>query len=106
MLVKKNDGSNRFCVDCRKLNRATKQDSRPLLRVDDLADALEGYNIFITIDICSGYWLVGMDPHYREKSACIAPDDLFEFKRMPFGLSTAPAIFSRAISITLSGLNF
>ena len=47
-----------------------------------------------------------MNPQEIEKTAFIAPDGLFEFKRMPFGLSTAPASFSRAISIVLSGLTF
>ena len=47
-----------------------------------------------------------MNPQDMEKTAFIAPDGLFEFKRMPFGLPTAPAIFSRAISIVLSGLTF
>ena len=42
----------------------------------------------------------------RENTAFIAPDGLFEFKRMPMGLSTAPATFSRAISIILSGITF
>ena len=41
-----------------------------------------------------------------EKTTFIAPDGLFEFKRMPFGLSTAPATLSRAISVVLSGLTF
>ena len=41
-----------------------------------------------------------------EKTAFIEPDGLFEFKRMPFGLSTAPATFSRAINIILSGRTF
>ena len=106
VLVKKKDGSYRFCVDYRKLNQVTKQDSQPLPRVDDLLDALNGYKIFSTLDLRSGYWQVGMNPQDMEKTAFIAPDGLFEFKRMPFGLSTAPATFSRAISIILSGLTF
>ena len=89
-----------------QLSHVTKEDSHPLPRVDDLLDALIGYKLFSTLDLHSGYWQGSMNPQDREKTAFIAPDGLFEFTRMPFGLSTAPATFSRAISIILSGLTF
>ena len=53
VLVGKKDGKYRFCVDCRKLNSATKRDARPLPRVDDLLDALHGYDLFTTLDLRS-----------------------------------------------------
>ena len=96
VLVKKKNGSYRFCIDYRKLNLITKNNANPLLRADDLFDALSGYNMFSTLDLRSGYWQVSMRPEDREKTARIL--------RMPYGLSTAPATFSSAISIVLSGL--
>ena len=105
-LVKKKDGTYRFCIDYRKLNLVTKQNANPLPRVDDLLDALNGYSIFSTLDLRSGYWQVSMCPEDREKTAFMTPHGLFEFLRMPYGLSTAPATFSRAISIVLSGLTY
>ena len=47
-----------------------------------------------------------MNPQDIKKTPFDAQDGLFEFKRMLFGLSTAPVTFSRAISIVLSGLTF
>ena len=47
-----------------------------------------------------------MRPEDREKTAFSTPSGLYEFLRMPYGLSTAPATFSRAISIVLSGLTY
>ena len=96
VLVKKKDGSYRFCIDYRKLNLITKNDANPLPRVDD--------NMFSTLDLLSGYWQLRMRPEDREKIAFVTPGGLYEFLRMPYGLSTAPATFSRAISIVLSGL--
>ena len=60
VLVKKKDGTYRFCIDYRKLNLVTKQNANPLPRVDDLLDALNGYSIFSTLDLRSGYWQVSM----------------------------------------------
>ena len=106
VLVKKKDGSYRFCVDYRKLNLVTKQDAHPLPRVDDLLDSLNGYKMFSTLDLRSGYWQLSMHPDDREKTAFITHNGLYEFLRMPYGLSTAPATFSRAIDIVLSGLTY
>ena len=104
VLVKKKDGSYRFCIDYHKLSLITKNDANPLPRVDDLLDALNGYNNFSTLDLCSGHWQVSMRPGDREKTAFATPRGLYEILQMPYGLSTAPATFSRAINIVLSGL--
>ena len=106
VLVKKKDGSFRFCVDYRKLNTVTRRDAHPLPRVDDLLDSLQGACMFSTLDLRSGYWQISMEPKDREKTAFITPDGLWEFVRMPFGVSNGCATFQRATEIILSGLNY
>lgn len=58
VLVRKRDGTWRFCLDYRKLNSVTIKDSHPLPRVDDALDALSGSDWFSTIDLQHGYWQV------------------------------------------------
>ena len=106
VLVKKKDGSYRFCVDYCKLNSITKKDAHPLPRVDDLSDALHGSCLFSTLDLRSGYWQVSVDPKDREKTAFVTPDGLWEFCRLPFGVTGGCATFQRAIEIVLSGLSY
>ena len=103
VLVKKKDGKFRFCVEYHKLNAATKRDAHPLPRIDDLLDSLKD-QIFSTLNLRSGYWQIGMSHVDCEKTAFITPEELWEFLRMPFGVSNGCATFQRAIQIVLSGL--
>ena len=86
VLVTKKDGSTRCCVEYRKLNSLTKMDVYPLPRIDDSLDLLAETQYFLSLDLASGYWQVGMDPDSREKTAFTTHAGLYEFTVMPFGL--------------------
>ena len=59
VLVKKKDGTMRFCVDYRRLNNVTRKDLYPFLpNIDDTFDSLGGVKYFCALDLASGYWLL------------------------------------------------
>jgi len=100
-LVKKPDGSYRFCIDYRRVNAVSRKDGFPIPDIQDALDSLRGARWFATLDLLSGYWQLGMTERARERSAFCTRRGLFQFCRMPFGLSGAPATFCRLMSIVL-----
>ena len=92
-LVKKDDGTFRFCIDFRPLNKVTIHDLYPLPRVDDLLDQLGGSRYFTSLDLASGYWQIPLKPSDAHKTAFRTRRGLFQFTRMSFGLSDADNTF-------------
>lgn len=93
VLVKKKDGSIRFCIDYRKLNAITKTSSYPIPLISELLDSLNGAQFFSSMDLASGYWQIRMHPDSVEKTAFVSKWGSFVFNVMPFGLVGAPATF-------------
>ena len=97
VLVKKRDGTMRFCVDYRALNAITKGEKFPLSLLDDLLLVLGGNNTFSILDAASAYWQIPMAPDSQEKTTFTCHSGTFAFNVMPFGLKNASAIFLRVV---------
>ena len=79
-LIKK-DGSNRICVDYRRLNAKTKFDAYPMPRIDDLLGNIGQSKYLTTLDLIKGYWQVQMDERDKEKTAFTSPLDYYNLQQ-------------------------
>ncbi|CAF4979735.1 unnamed protein product, partial [Rotaria socialis] len=98
VLVKKKDGTHRFCVYFTKLNAITIRDHFPLPRIDDIFDQLSDSHFFTTLDFKSGYFQVPLDKRDRSKTTFSTRDSRYQFTVLPQGITNGPPTFQRIVN--------
>ena len=93
LFAPKKDGSLRFCIDYRWLNKRTVRNRYPLPLPEELFDRLGNARVFSKIDLRSGYWQIPVRTGDVHKTAFKTRWGLYEFLVMPFGVTNAPAQF-------------
>lgn len=106
VLVKKKDGTMRFCIDYRKVNQVVIKDAYPLPRTDECLDSLAGGKWFSCLDLNQGFFQVALHPDSREVTAFATSQGLYQFKVTPFGLVNSPSTFERLMEDVLRGLQW
>lgn len=97
--VKKKDGSMRLCLDARKLNSIIIQEAYPIPHIASIMNNLSGSKFLSSIDLEAAFWQIPLDPASKQKTAFTIPQrGHFQFKVVPFGLSTASQALSRVMN--------
>jgi len=93
LLVKKEDGSSRICIDYRQLNKLKINNKYSLPIIDDSLDQLHEVVVFYKIYMRSGYHQILVKAEDVQKTAFRSRYGHYEFLVMPFGVTNAPTLF-------------
>ena len=105
--VIKQDGSVRICGDYKvTINKALKSEVYPLPRIDELFTAVAGGERFSKLDLSHAYQQLVLDEESQMLVTINTHKGPFKYNRLPFGVTTAPAIFQRVMEHLLRDLNF
>lgn len=98
----KKNGKSRLVVNYRPLNAITQRDEYPIPDVSDILESLNGQKIFSTLDATEGFHQIQVHQGDRQYTAFNSPFGLFQYTRVPFGMTNSPAMFQRAINEVFS----
>lgn len=93
VIVTKQNGMQRFCVDYRTLSYVIKTDPWPLRKVEDIFDEFEGSVVFSTLHLFPGYWQIKMKDTRKEMTAFVTRPGTCQLGVIRFGLIYAPETF-------------
>ena len=103
--VPKPDGSVRICGDFKvTINPVLQIDKHPIPKPEDLLTVLAGGQKFSKLDLSQAYQQMLLDPEDRKYTTINTHLGLFKYKRLPFGIASAPAIFQSQMEKILQGI--
>ena len=105
VVVPKSEDSVRICVDLTKLNEGVRRERHDMPSVDYTLGQLAGAQIFSKLDANSGFWQVPLAEEFTLLTTFITPFGRFAFRRLPFGISSAPEHFQRRMQTILEGID-
>ena len=103
VVAMKKSGDVRICADFKKLNQSIKREKCMLPTPEDLLHKLKGSKVYSKLDATSGFWQIPLDESTAKLTTFITPYGRYFYRRLPFGISSAPEIFQRTMETLLEG---
>uniref|UniRef100_A0A3P9LFC2 ribonuclease H n=1 Tax=Oryzias latipes TaxID=8090 RepID=A0A3P9LFC2_ORYLA len=95
----------RICMDPKDLNRAIKREHYPLLTVEEVVSRMPNAKYFSVLDANQGFWQIKLDDESSRLRTFNTPIGRYRFLRLPFGISSAPEVFQRAVAQMIEDLD-
>ena len=103
VVVPKKNGALRICLDPKDLNKAIHREHYPLPTIEDIATRLHGAKLFTILD--GGFWHVVLDETSSFLTTFHTPFGQYHWKRMLFGICSAPEVFQCRLHELIEGLH-
>lgn len=102
--VPKGKGDFRLVVNMRGPNKAIRRQYHCMPRVEEIRTKLAGARWFTKLDLSSAFHHMRLSPKSSELTTFMAPDGMYRFKRLVYGVNCAPEIFQRQMESILEGM--
>lgn len=102
VVVKKTSGDIRLCLDARKINQITKPQYESPQRIDSMLGRLGQVKFLTKLDLKNSFWLIPLHEKSRKYTGFCVEGQIYQFKVVPFGLSSATAALVRALQHILN----
>lgn len=106
VIVPKPNGDIRICLDCKvTINKCLETEHYPLPKISDIFSSLANCKVFCVIDLTGAYQQLGVSADSQELLTVNTHKGLFQYSRLAFGISSAPAIFQSVMDQILKSLD-
>ena len=95
----------RICLDPRNLNEAIKREHFLLPTIEEVTARMANAKVFSVLDAKSGFCQIPLDESSSLLCTFNTPDGRYKFKRLPFGIKSAPEVFQKHMKQLLEGLD-
>ena len=104
VIVRKSSGAWRLCCDYWEANKHVMIPQQSLPRTDDILASAKGKRYFSVMDMCHGFYQIEIEEEDRPKTSFVTADCQRQYRRVPFGFASSPAIFQRVVDMLLGGM--
>ena len=106
VMVKKSSGAWMRCCDYRELNKHVVIPQQPLPRTDGIPASFKGKRYCSVTEMCHVFYQIAIEEEDRPKPSFVTPDCQREYRLLPSGFASGPAIFQRMVNMLLGGLKW
>ena len=102
VVVRKPNGDVRLCVDTRCANKAIIRERHPIPTIDEVLEDMQEASVFSKLDLKWGYHQIELSEESRSITTFVTHKGLFRYKRLMFGITSAPEKYQQVIKQVLN----